>query len=179
MASSLPTKKLDRSNYASWSYKMHQYLLGHGYWSFVEGTNEVAPETGHKDFPVWEQGTSRVLYCLASCVHNQMLGYIRDAKTPKEAWENLRKIFAASTTTCKLQLRQELNNIQQRDMSCDALGSINVMVDEEEMVQICLGGLAPRYGLIRTLICTREKPFAIDAYGRREPRGCVKEHTIG
>ena len=63
MASSLPTEKLDRSNYASWSYKMHQYLLGHGYWSFVEGTNEVAPEPSHKDFQVWEQGASRVLYC--------------------------------------------------------------------------------------------------------------------
>ena len=25
---------------------------------------------------------------------------------------------------------------------CDALGSINVMVDKDEMVQICLGGLA-------------------------------------
>mgnify|MGYP002775570664 CR=1 FL=1 len=165
MASSLPTEKLDRSNYASWSYKMHQYLLGHGYWSFVEGTNEVAPEPAHKDFPVWEQGASRVLYCLASCVHDQMLGYIKDAKTPKVAWENLRKIFAASTTTRKLQLRQELNNIRQRDMSvtdyttkikqiCDALGSINVTVDEDEMVQICLGGLAQRYGPIRTTICT-------------------------
>ena len=33
MASSLPTEKLDRTNYASWSYKMHQYLLGHNYWS--------------------------------------------------------------------------------------------------------------------------------------------------
>ena len=74
-----------------------------------------------------------------------MLGYIRDAKTPKEAWENLRKIFAASTTTRKLQLRQELNNIRQRDMSVtdyttkikeiyDALGSINVTVDKDEMV---------------------------------------------
>ena len=31
MASSLPPEKLDRTNYASWSYKMHQYLLGHGY----------------------------------------------------------------------------------------------------------------------------------------------------
>ena len=26
-------EKLDRSNYASWSYKMHQYLLGHDYWA--------------------------------------------------------------------------------------------------------------------------------------------------
>ena len=46
-----------------------------------------------------------------------MLGYIRDSKTPKEVWEKLKKIFAANTTAWKLQLRQELNNIQQRDTS--------------------------------------------------------------
>ena len=40
----------------------------------------------------------------------------------------------------------------------DALGSINVMVDEDEMVQICLGGLAQRYGPIWMAICTQEKP---------------------
>ena len=40
----------------------------------------------------------------------------------------------------------------------EALGSINVMLDEEEMVQVCLGGLLQRYGPIRTEICTREKP---------------------
>ena len=41
IASSLPTEKLDRNKYASWSYKMHQYLLGHSYWSYVEGANDV------------------------------------------------------------------------------------------------------------------------------------------
>ena len=40
----------------------------------------------------------------------------------------------------------------------DALGSNNVTVDEEKMVQICLGGLAQRYMPIQTSICTREKP---------------------
>ena len=88
---------------------------------------------------------------------------------PKEAWENLKKIFAASTTTRKLQLHQELNNIRQRDMIVtdyttkikeifDALGSINVTVDEDEMVHICHSRLAQRYGPIRTVVCTREKP---------------------
>ena len=81
---------------------MHQYLLGHGYWSYVEGANEAAPDSAHKDFLVWEQGPTRVLYYLASCVHDQMLDYIRDAKTSKEAWENLKKIFATSTTAWKL-----------------------------------------------------------------------------
>ena len=81
---------------------MHQYLLGHGYWRYVEGANVASPDSAHKYFPAWERGASRVLYYLASCVQDQMLNYIRDAKTPKEAWENLKKIFAASTTAQKL-----------------------------------------------------------------------------
>ena len=89
MGSSLPTEKLDRSNYASWLYKMHQHLLDHGYWSYVEGANDIAPESTHKDFSAWEQASSRVLYCLVTCVNDQLLSYIRDAKTPKDAWGNL------------------------------------------------------------------------------------------
>ena len=73
MASSFRTEKLNRGNYTSWSFKMHQYLLGHGYWSYVEGVNDIVPKLTHKDFAVWEQATSRVLYCLASCVYDQML----------------------------------------------------------------------------------------------------------
>ena len=44
---------------------------------------------------------------------------------------------------------------------CDALGSINVTADEDEMIQICLSGLAQRYKPIQTTICTRQKapPF--------------------
>ena len=76
-----------------------------------------------------------------------------------EAEENLR----SNTTARKLQLRQELNNIQQRDTSitsytlkikelCDALGSI----DDSEMVQICLGGLAPQFNTMRMAVLARE-----------------------
>ena len=38
MGNSLPSKKLDRNNFASWEYKMHKYLVGHGYWSYIKGT---------------------------------------------------------------------------------------------------------------------------------------------
>ena len=76
MGISLPTEKIDKSNYESWSYKMHRYLLGHVYWSYVEGANDVAPDSTHMDFPCWEQPASKVHY-----------------------------YFAASTTTKKLQLR--------------------------------------------------------------------------
>ena len=89
----------------------------------------------------------------------QLLSYIRDGKTPKDAWGNLKKIFATSTTARKLQLRQELSNLRQRDLSvadytskikdiCDSLASIDVNVEKGEMVQICLGGLASKFGAL-------------------------------
>ena len=70
----------------------------------------------------------------------QLLSYIRDAKTPKDSWANLKKIFVASTTARKLQLRQELSNLRQRDLSvadytskikdiCDSLASIDVNIE--------------------------------------------------
>ena len=84
MVGGLPTEKLDKSNYVTWEYKMHQYLLGHGYWTYIHGENEVLVEPAHKDFLAWEQAASRVLYYLASYVHDQMLGYIHKDKMPKE-----------------------------------------------------------------------------------------------
>ena len=106
-----------------------------------------------------------------------MVGHIQSTKSPKEAWENLIKIFAANTAARKLQLRQELNNLQQRDMSitsytlkikelCDALSSINVIIDDDKMVQICLGGLAPRFGMIRSAILARENPPSFLTFSR-------------
>ena len=50
IGSSLPTKKLDKSN-CVWSYKMHQRLFGHVYWSYVERANDAAT---HRDFLAWE-----------------------------------------------------------------------------------------------------------------------------
>ena len=36
----LPSEKLDRSNYSSWEYEMTQYLVGQGYWSYINGAQE-------------------------------------------------------------------------------------------------------------------------------------------
>ena len=39
---------------------------------------------------------------------------------------------------------------------CDSLTSVVVNVKEEEMVQVCLGGLALKFRAFRTTVCTRE-----------------------
>ena len=76
MGSALPTEKLDRNNFASCEYMMHQYLVGQGYWSYVVGAQETQPNETYADYPAWEQAASHVLYCLVSRVHDYMLGYI-------------------------------------------------------------------------------------------------------
>ena len=116
-------------------------------------------------------------YTASRCVWGlgeQLLSYVQDAQTSKGAWENLKKVFAASTRARKLQLRQELSNLRQRDLSvvdytskikdiCDSLASIEVNIEESEMVQICLRGLAPKFKAFRTTVSTREKtPFFFD-----------------
>ena len=71
----------------------------------VEGANEVVQETTHKDFPAWEQGASRVLYCLASYVHDQMLGYISHTKTQLPQHENCssgKSLIGSDKDICRL-----------------------------------------------------------------------------
>ena len=51
MGGALPTEKLDRTNFASWEYKMHQYLVGQGYWSYIEGAHESQPNPTHAGYP--------------------------------------------------------------------------------------------------------------------------------
>ena len=89
----------------------------------------------------------------------------------KDAWGNLKTIFAASTTPRKLQLQQELSNLRQRDLSmadytsrikdiCDSLASIDVNVEEGEMVQISLGRLASKFRAFRTDVCTQDNTLS-------------------
>jgi hypothetical protein len=41
--------------------------------------------------------------------------------------------------------------------------SVDVNIDESKKVQICLGGLASKFGAFRTIVCTRETmPFFFD-----------------
>ena len=39
---------------------------------------------------------------------------------------------------------------------CDSLASINVIDEEDEMVQVRLGGMASKFRALRMVICTRE-----------------------
>ena len=49
---------------------------------------------------------------------------------------------------------------------CDSLASLEVNIEESEMFQVCLGGLAPKFGAFRTAMCTRENTPSFSTYSR-------------
>jgi len=82
--------------------------------------------------------------------------HIQDAKSPKQAWDTLVKMYSTNTQACKMQLKQELHNLQKNKMNIsdyftevknlvDAITSIGTHVDDEDLVAITLNGLGKNY----------------------------------
>ena len=42
--SQIVTKKLDKNNFPMWKFRMTNFLMGKGYWDYIEGDLEEAPE---------------------------------------------------------------------------------------------------------------------------------------
>ncbi len=168
-------EKLDKNNFHAWKFRMTNFLMGKGFWDYVEGENEdplELPEENAiaieiKAFKDWNQGARKVMYWLSVSVTDTMIGHIHDAHTPAEAWQNLVQMFQTNTKTRKLQLKQELHTVEKKNMSIneyslkikgivESLASINVFVDDDDLVSFCLNGLGKEYKPFKTSIIVRE-----------------------
>jgi hypothetical protein len=96
-----------------------------------------------------------------------MIVHIQDAKSPKQAWDTLEKMYSTNTQARKMQLKQELHNLQKNKMNIndystkvknltDVLASIGAPVDDEDLVVVTLNGLGKNYSQFRTSIAIRE-----------------------
>ncbi len=100
-------------------------------------------------------------------VSDSMIVHIQDAKSPKQAWDTLVKMYNTNTQARKMQLKQELHNLQKNKMNIsdyfikvknlvDALASIGALVDDEDLVVVTLNGLGKDYSQFRTSIAVRK-----------------------
>jgi hypothetical protein len=91
------SEKLDKNNFHAWKFRMTNFLMGKGFWDYVEGENEDPPELPEenataveiKAFKDWNQGARKVMYWLSVSVTDTMIGHILDVHIPAEAWQNL------------------------------------------------------------------------------------------
>ena len=172
--SQIVTEKLDKNNFQAWKFRMTNFLMGKGYWEFITG-NEVEPvlpnaptQQEMQAFKAWHERARKVMYWLSISISDSMIVHIQDASTPKEAWDTLSKIYSTNTQARKMQLKQELHNVQRESMSindyhmkvkkiADALASIGSPMEDDDLVSMTLNGLGKDYAQFRTSISVREK----------------------
>ena len=76
-ASQIVTKKLDKNNFPTWKLFLRNFLMGKGYWDYIEGDLEEAPEIPEenattaqiKAFKEWNQGARKVMHWLSLGSH--------------------------------------------------------------------------------------------------------------
>jgi soluble cytochrome b562 len=108
-----------------------------------------------------------VLYWLSMSVSDSMIVHIQDAKSPKQTWDTLVKMYNTNAQARKMQLKQKLHNLQKNKLNIsdystkvknlvDALTTIRALIDDEDLMAVTLNGLRKDYSQFRSSIAIRE-----------------------
>jgi gag-polypeptide of LTR copia-type len=105
------------------------------------------------------------MYVLCTAVEDELLEYIREALTPKVAWDTLAMLFSKKSDICLQLLEKELMSISQGSMMisqyftkvkslCSEIAQINFgeKISEQRMRRILVNGLKPEYNRFMTAI---------------------------
>ncbi|KAH0684844.1 hypothetical protein KY290_022328 [Solanum tuberosum] len=108
--------KLNASNYGSWSTRMQYYFLGQELWDIIGGS-DTTPTTNVGAAKRWKVKARNVMYALTITIEDEFLQRIKNAKTPKEAWDTLAIIITKKNDARLQRLENELLSISQRNMT--------------------------------------------------------------
>lgn len=143
--SNFPVEKLQgRENYASWKFAMQAFLECEDLWGCVRRTQSYT-ENANK----MARAKARIILS----VEKQNYSHVKNASTPKEAWENLQKAFEDKGLTCKVGLLRALTSTKLEDCksiesyvnkiieAAQKLSEIGVEIQDEMMGAFLLSGL--------------------------------------
>ncbi|KAL0819491.1 hypothetical protein ABMA28_007591 [Loxostege sticticalis] len=146
-----PIEKLRGSeNYSNWKFLMKMILIHEELWCYVENTGNV-------DTEVNKQKSQKALAKICLSVQPAVFSHVRNAQTPHEAWNNLKKAFEDSGLCRRLGLLRSVFATKLNE--CDGmegylnkitslsqqLQDINAPLDDEFVAVIMLSGLTSDY----------------------------------
>ncbi|GJN15087.1 hypothetical protein PR202_gb01977 [Eleusine coracana subsp. coracana] len=85
-------KRLNSHNYGYWRTCIESYLQGQDLWEVVAGTM-TNPPMKESSLRKWRIKAGKAMFVLKTTIEEDLVEHIRDAETPKEAWETLAKMF--------------------------------------------------------------------------------------
>ncbi|KAH0703207.1 hypothetical protein KY285_017485 [Solanum tuberosum] len=150
-------EKLNASNYGSWSTRMQYYFLGQELWDIIGGS-DTTPPTNAEAVKRWKVKARKAMYALTVSIEDEFLQRIKNAKTPKEAWDTLVTIFTKKNDARLQRLENKLLSISQRNMTIsqyfskvkslsDEISKLDPenAITETRMRRIIVHGLRPEY----------------------------------
>jgi hypothetical protein len=106
--SQIAIEKLDKNNFQVWKFRIMNFLMWKGYWEFITG-DEIEPPLPKNPTQqqiqankTWDEKARKVLYWLSMSVSNSMIVHIQDAKSPKQTWDTLVKMYSTNTQAFKM-----------------------------------------------------------------------------
>jgi hypothetical protein len=109
--SQIAIEKLDKNNFQMRKFRIMNFLMGKGYWKFItrDDTKPPLPKNPTQQQiqanKTWHEKARKVLYCFFVSVFDSMIVHIQDAKSPKQAWNTLVKMYSTNTQVHKIQLK--------------------------------------------------------------------------
>ncbi|KAH0642694.1 hypothetical protein KY289_033668 [Solanum tuberosum] len=111
-------KKLNHQNYKTWMTCMTSYMECQDLWEVV---NESKVKPGEEEpngaLRKWKIKAGKTLFTFKTTIEEDVLEHIRDAGTPKEAWDTLAALFSKKNDTRLQLLESELLSTAQNDMN--------------------------------------------------------------
>ena len=101
---------------------------------------------------------------LSNTLSSSLIPHIKHCNTTKEMWNTLEKIFSNVSSARKMQLKEKLQNVKMdRNMTImdyvgkirkivDDLALIDCMVDDDDIVRVCLKGMPSNFNIFKTSI---------------------------
>jgi len=106
--SQITIEKLNKNNFQLWKFRIMNFLMGKGYWEFITGDEKEPPipenptQQQIQANKTWHEKARKILYWLSMSVSNSMIVHIQGAKSPKQAWNTLVKMYTTNTQARKM-----------------------------------------------------------------------------
>ncbi|KAD4385199.1 hypothetical protein E3N88_25367 [Mikania micrantha] len=112
-------KKLNHQNYKTWTTYLSSYLQGQDLWEIVQGHETLQPERETQDGALrkWRIKAGKAMFVLKTTVEEELLDHIKDAASPKEAWDTLLEVLSKKNDARLQLLENELFSITQKDLT--------------------------------------------------------------
>ncbi|KAM5575786.1 hypothetical protein ABKV19_014637 [Rosa sericea] len=169
----LPNILLDETNYPTWLFRLESFLKGQNLYGFVDGTIRCPPQfvlasdgvanVINNEFVAWKTQDQSIVNMLGQTLSPVAMSCAVGSKSAAEMWANLKLKFAAPNRQNILQLKSNLQGLKKGSDNIetyldkvksarDALETVGVFLDDEDIVVVVLRGLPYEYAAIKTVI---------------------------